>query len=82
MAISLASDTTTYFATKQAMAEYQAAKNTLTGKEGPFTGWVRSGAPWENFNLKGEILHPLDNADGQTERLPIPFQPPTSGLDP
>ncbi|TCD66835.1 hypothetical protein EIP91_000913 [Steccherinum ochraceum] len=45
----------TYYDTKQAMSEYQACKIALQGAEGPFCGWVKSGAQWERFKLDGSV---------------------------
>ncbi|KAF8076038.1 adenosine deaminase/editase [Lyophyllum atratum] len=42
---------TTYYEVKQRMSHYQAAKEKLMGPEGVFSGWVRSGAQWESFDL-------------------------------
>ncbi|THU86121.1 hypothetical protein K435DRAFT_783003, partial [Dendrothele bispora CBS 962.96] len=39
----------TYFETKQSILEYQNLKNLLTGANGPFVGWVKSGEKWETF---------------------------------
>lgn len=44
----------TYFAVKQSMIPYQAAKRALLGKSGPFSGWITSGEEWENFNSNGD----------------------------
>lgn len=37
------------------MADYQEAKRVLMGEGGPFSGWIKTGKEWENFNLQGEI---------------------------
>ncbi|KAG6896673.1 hypothetical protein C0992_006746 [Termitomyces sp. T32_za158] len=41
----------TYHESKMSMMSYQAAKEKLIGKDGAFSGWVRSGAKWQNFAL-------------------------------
>jgi tRNA-specific adenosine deaminase 1 len=35
------------------MSEYQAAKQTLMGENGPFSGWIKSGKQWESFDADG-----------------------------
>lgn len=44
------------------MVFYQEAKEKLIGKDGAFSGWVRSGTKWQNFDLKGN-----DNARTQSD---------------
>lgn len=39
----------TYYETKESMTQYQIAKSCLLGEGRPFSGWIRSGARWENF---------------------------------
>jgi len=46
----------TYFSAKQAVREYQAAKQVLQGKGAPFEGWVTSGEKWESFDSNGEAV--------------------------
>lgn len=46
-------DCPTYHDTKKAMMAYQTAKSALQGPQGPFCGWVKSGAQWERFNKLG-----------------------------
>ena len=43
-----------YSSLKDASQAYQTAKQALLGEGGPFSGWVRSGKCWKNFNLRGE----------------------------
>ena len=43
-----------YSSLKDASQAYQIAKRALLGESGPFSGWVRSGNRWKNFNLRGE----------------------------
>ncbi|KAH7916704.1 adenosine deaminase/editase [Hygrophoropsis aurantiaca] len=38
-----------YYQTKQAQSEYQAAKHSLCGEGRPFMAWVKSGVQWESF---------------------------------
>lgn len=66
------SDRITYFAAKHTSTDYQAAKQAMTGNGGPFAGWVRSGAPWESFDLRGEIPHSSDSAGGEIEGFLFP----------
>lgn len=40
----------TYYRAKENMTQYQMAKNCLLGQGRPFSGWIRSGARWENFD--------------------------------
>ncbi|KAG5654665.1 hypothetical protein H0H81_009914 [Sphagnurus paluster] len=44
---------TTYHAAKSAQSEslYKATKDMLLGPQGAFSGWVRSGKAWQDFNL-------------------------------
>jgi len=48
------SEATTYLSLKDESKAYQFAKMALLGETGPFSGWVRSGNRWKNFNLRGE----------------------------
>ncbi|KDQ06247.1 hypothetical protein BOTBODRAFT_121766 [Botryobasidium botryosum FD-172 SS1] len=41
----------TYYATKQSIIDYQAAKRKLREEGGPLWGWIVSGEQWENFTL-------------------------------
>lgn len=41
----------TYYQAKESMTQYQITKNCLLGEGGPFSGWIRSGARWENFSF-------------------------------
>ena len=34
---------------------YQQAKNMVTGKGGPFAGWILSGTELQNFNFEGQV---------------------------
>ncbi|RDB20535.1 tRNA-specific adenosine deaminase 1 [Hypsizygus marmoreus] len=43
--------TASYHEVKRHISDYQNAKDMLIGNQGPFSGWVRSGAKWESFNL-------------------------------
>lgn len=43
-----------YSSLKDASQAYQIAKRALLGESGPFSGWVRSGNRWKNFNLRRE----------------------------
>ncbi|KAF5322436.1 hypothetical protein D9619_001060 [Psilocybe cf. subviscida] len=45
----------TYLAIKRASAEYQAARLKLMGEEGPFSGWLATGAEWQKFDSSGEV---------------------------
>lgn len=44
----------TYHQVKESMAQYQIAKHCLLGEGGPFSGWIRSGARWENFGSSSD----------------------------
>ncbi|KAG2043226.1 adenosine deaminase/editase [Suillus americanus] len=44
----------TYHQAKESMTQYQMAKNCLLGEGQPFSGWIRSGARWENFGSSGQ----------------------------
>jgi len=46
----LESEATTYYQVKESMTQYQIAKNCLLGQNRPFSGWIQSGARWENFD--------------------------------
>ncbi|KAG1773854.1 adenosine deaminase/editase [Suillus occidentalis] len=43
------SSESTYHETKESMTQYQIAKSCLLGEGRSFSGWIRSGAQWENF---------------------------------
>ncbi|KAG2148066.1 adenosine deaminase/editase [Suillus clintonianus] len=49
------SKTMTYYQVKESMTQYQTAKNCLLGGGRPFSGWIRSGARWENFDSSSDI---------------------------
>ncbi|KAF5388170.1 hypothetical protein D9615_000079 [Tricholomella constricta] len=49
--------TTTYHQVKQSLQDYQAAKEKLMGEGGAFSGWARSGARWQTFNLSQGSPH-------------------------
>jgi tRNA-specific adenosine deaminase 1 len=46
----LRSQEMTYHQTKENMTQYQMAKKCLLGQGRPFSGWIQSGAEWENFD--------------------------------
>ncbi|KAG0699846.1 hypothetical protein DFH29DRAFT_983327 [Suillus ampliporus] len=50
----LLSKTITYYQAKERMTQYQTAKNCLLGEGQPFSGWIRSGARWENFDSSSD----------------------------
>ena len=45
------------------MIDYQMAKDKLIGKDGTFSGWVRSGAKWQCFDLNQRIASPKTQSD-------------------
>jgi len=55
LGLPLLPETTTYYATKQSVTPYQAAKQVLHGPSAPFAGWIRSGAKWESFDPQGTV---------------------------
>jgi tRNA-specific adenosine deaminase 1 len=50
------SDHDSYLYVKLLSEDYQRAKAKLTGKGGPFEGWIFSGVEWQRFNVNGEAL--------------------------
>lgn len=50
------SDHDSYLYVKLLSEDYQRAKAKLTGKGGPFEGWIFSGVEWQRFNVNGEVL--------------------------
>ncbi|KAG1753675.1 adenosine deaminase/editase [Suillus paluster] len=50
----LESETTTYHQAKESMNQYQMAKSCLLGEGRPFSGWIRSGVQWENFDSSSD----------------------------
>ncbi|KAG2159030.1 adenosine deaminase/editase [Suillus bovinus] len=50
----LESKTMSYYQAKESMTQYQMAKNCLLGEGRPFSGWIRSGARWENFSSSSD----------------------------
>ncbi|KAI0080691.1 adenosine deaminase/editase [Panus rudis PR-1116 ss-1] len=45
----------TYHEVKETMSTYQDAKAVLLSQGCPFSGWIQSGAKWENFDINGVV---------------------------
>ncbi|KAG6919299.1 hypothetical protein DXG01_007431 [Tephrocybe rancida] len=50
--------TSTYHAVKESMENHRKVKVKLIGQDGIFSGWVRSGAEWQAFDLNQNTPQP------------------------
>ncbi len=46
---------------------YQAAKRRLTEPGSPFAGWIATGASWQQFNVRGDVVQGSHLASDERE---------------
>ncbi|KAI0035619.1 hypothetical protein K488DRAFT_76465 [Vararia minispora EC-137] len=70
--LALHSSEETYYSAKTQATAYMQAKETLVGRNGPFSGWLCSGLRWESFYCHGSIntITNTDSSERETSHVP------------